>query len=426
MMTALKSSLSANQTREAISISDLTGRDKTVPAWVLVAGGFHNKGGMDKANLALAQFLVEQGTPVHLVCYSVDPAFEKNDLVTVHAVRRPGGSYFLARPLLDLEGRRVARSVLRRWPGARVLVNGENCLWPGINWVHYVHHAWEPGGQSSGPFWFRVKHALNDGMVRRRERSAARIGRLFITNSNRTSLDLIERLGVEPGRVHTIYLGGEAEWGPVTPAEKTASRRSLQISETRPVAVFIGSLGLDRRKGFDTLLEAWRTLCAEPQWDVDLLVAGNGHALTPCRELVSQWNLEQRIRILGFSDRVRDLLAAADVLVSPVRYEAYGLNVQEAICRGIPAIVSAQAGVAERYGADCAQLLLADPESVNGLAETLRRWRSDMPLWKARFQTFGEELRQYSWSDMARQMVSLASQPDLPAVPLTSSKNGHK
>src|ERR1035438_2275191 len=328
MMSALKASTSANQALDEKRLGGHPASHPAAPAWVLVAGGFHQKGGMDKANLALAQFLVEQGTPVHLVCHSVDPDFAKNHLVTVHVVRRPGGSYFLARPLLDLEGRRVARSVLRRWPGARVLVNGENCMWPGINWVHYVHHAWEPGAQRSGPFWFRVKHALNARMVRHREKSAARIGRLFITNSNRTSLDLIERLGVAPGRVHTVYLGGETEWGPVTAEEKAASRRSLQICETRPVAVFIGSLGLDRRKGFDTLLEAWRTLCAGPQWDVDLLVAGSGHALPLCRELVSRWVLEDRIRVLGFSDQVRDLLAAADVLVSPVRYEAYGLNVR--------------------------------------------------------------------------------------------------
>src|SRR5579871_1533623 len=377
------------------------------PPWVLVAGGFHRNGGMDKANLALAEYLVEQGTPVHVVCYSVDSQFAKHPLATVHAVPRPAGSYFLARPLLDRKGRSVARTVLSQWPRARILVNGENCLWPDINWVHYVHHAWDPG-QSGGPFWFRVKERLNAHLVRRREKSAARTGRIFLTNSNRTSRDLIQ-LGVDPARIHRVYLGGEKEWVPVTAAEKAASRKSFQISQTRPVAVFIGSLGLDRRKGFDTLLESWRILCADPEWDVDLLVAGSGHALSACRLLVAQWKLEQRIRILGFCDRVPQLLAAADILVSPVRYEAYGLNVQEAICRGIPAIVSADAGVAERYGPECAPLLLSNPENVNGLVGTLRQWRLNLAEWAARFGQFGDSLRQYGWSDMAREMVLLAN-----------------
>jgi glycosyltransferase involved in cell wall biosynthesis len=151
-------------------------------------------------------------------------------------------------------------------------------------------------------------------------------------------------------------------------------------------------------------------LCADPQWDVDLLVAGAGGALGMCREQVSQWKLEHRIRMLGFSGQVRDLLAAADLLVSPVRYEAYGLNVQEAICRGVPAIVSAAAGVAERYGPECTPLLLPDPEDVDDLVARLRLWRSNMPEWEARFKHFGDTLRRYGWQEMARRMVATVNQ----------------
>jgi glycosyltransferase involved in cell wall biosynthesis len=364
---------------------------------------------MDKANLALAQYLVDEGTAVHIVCYSIDADLARHPLVRVHRVSRPARSYFLGRPLLDFTGRRIARRVLRRWPNARVLVNGDNCLWPGINWVHYVHDAWDEG-PPVGPPWFRAKQRLSRWLVRRRERSAARIGQLFITNSNRTSRDLIERLGVDAQRVQTIYLGAESEWGPVTRKEKAASRKALGIPEAHPVAVFIGSIGHDRRKGFDVLLEAWRRLCADPQWDVDLLVAGAGSALGMCREQVSRWKLDERIRMLGFSNRVHDLLAAADVLVSPVRYEAYGLNVQEAICRGVPAIVSAAAGVAERYGTGYAPMLLPDPENVDDLVARLRQWRANMPEWEARFELFGDTLRRYGWQDMARRMVAMVNE----------------
>ncbi len=379
------------------------------PPWVLVAGGFHGNGGMDKANMALAQYLVGEGTPVHIVCYSIDADLARHPLVTVHVVSRPAKSYFLGRPLLDFTGRRIARRVLKRWPNACVLVNGDNCLWPGINWVHYVHHAWD-AGPLEGPLWFRAKQQLGRWLVRKQERSAAKVGRLFITNSIRTSRDLIDRLGVDARRVHTIYLGAESEWGPVTLAEKAAARKSLNIPEARPVAVFIGSIGHDRRKGFDVLLEAWRRLCVDPKWDVDLLIAGSGSALGEVRQQVSHWKLDNRIRVLGFSDQVRELLAAADVLVSPVRYEAYGLNVQEAICRGVPAIVSATAGIAERYGLEYAPLLLPDPEDVDDLAARLTQWRSNMPEWQSRFARFGETLRRYGWPEMARCIVSMASQ----------------
>ena len=98
------------------------------------------------------------------------------------------------------------------------------------------------------------------------------------------------------------------------------------------------------------------------------------------------------------------------MLVSPVRYEPYGLNVQEAICRGVPAIVSAEAGVAERYGPEFTPMLLSDPEDVAGLVEKLSRWRSNMEGWQTSFREFGDALRAYGWTDMARQMVSIASQ----------------
>jgi glycosyltransferase involved in cell wall biosynthesis len=390
-------------------VGDRVAATRAPSPWVLVSGGFHDKGGMDKANLVLAQYLASQGIPVHIVCHFIDDDLARHPMVTVHIVSRPASSYFLGAPLLDFTGRRIARQVLGRWPDARVLVNGANCLWPGINWVHYVHNAWDQGPRE-GPLWFRVKQGLHSWLDRKQERSAARIGRLFITNSDRTSRDMTERLGVDARRVHTIYLGAESEWGPVTPEEKAASRTAFHIPEAHRVAVFVGSMGYDRRKGYDVLLEAWRRLCADPEWDVDLLVAGGGGALGECREQVSQWKLEHRIRMLGFSGQVRDLLAAADVLVSPVRYEAYGLNVQEAICRGVPAIVSSAAGVAERYGPECTPLLLPDPEDVDDLVARLRLWRSNMPEWEARFKHFGDTLRRYGWQEMARRMVATVNQ----------------
>jgi len=214
-------------------------------------------------------------------------------------------------------------------------------------------------------------------------------------------------LGIDPSQIHTVYLGAETEWGVVTAEEKAASRVSLGLDPERPLAVFVGSLALDNRKGFDTLFEAWARLCRSSDWDVDLLVAGAGNGLPFFRAKAAAAGLEQRIRMLGFSEHVRDLLAAADALVSPVRYEPYGLNVQEAICRGIPSIVSACAGVAEKYGPEVSALLLSNPDSVEELMERLLLWHSNRNHWQARFQKFGEDLRAYGWKDMARGIVTL-------------------
>jgi glycosyltransferase involved in cell wall biosynthesis len=383
---------------------------------------------MDKANRALACYLLEREIPIHVVGHSVDAELAKHPLATVHLAPRPGGIYSLGEPMLDLWGRSVARRVARRWPRAQVIVNGGNCIWPGINWAHYVHHAWRPQTNSAPP-WYRIKSAATDMRARRRERAAFQKARLVITNSSYTRRHVVEYFQIDERRVQTIYLGSDPEWGPVNPEQRAACRRALQVSDSRLLAVFVGALALDHRKGFDVLFHAWRRLCANPNWDVTLLVAGTGSALPMWEAAVSQAGLAERVRLLGFSDRVKQILGAADLLISPVRYEAFGLNVQEAICRGVPAIVSAAAGVAELYSSELQPMLLPDPGDISDLVARLVAWRSNVERWKALFHPMGERLRSHTWHEMAEQFVSLvtlateeAAQPHLFAAQ-TRSEN---
>jgi glycosyltransferase involved in cell wall biosynthesis len=389
--------------------------------WVIVAAGLHQKGGMDKANLALADYLLDREIPVHVVTHSVDKSIERHPLAKVHLVARPGQSFFLGEFALAAQGRKVARQVLRKHPSAQVVVNGGNCVWPGINWAHYVHRAWS--GPKRGPFAYRMKDAVAANRARRTEKAAFEQARLIISNSKRTTQELVKYFRVDPERVHTVYLGADPAWGPISAEERSASRKLLQVPESRSLAVFVGGLGYDDRKGFDVLFHAWEKLCARPDWDVDLMVAGTGPAAPEWQAKVKQAQLENRVRLLGFTDQVKSVLAAADLLVSPVRYESYGLNVQEAICRGVPAMVSAWAGVAEQYDAGFRPLLLPDPENVPDLVERLLVWRSNQEQWRARFQPFGDRLRSRSWRDTAADFVSIVEN-ERPAMAASLARLG--
>lgn len=373
--------------------------------WVIVAAGFHQKGGMDKANLALADYLLEREIPVHLVTHSIEPSIQEHPLAKVHLVARPAKSFFLGEFALEARGKQVARQVIREHPSAQVVVNGGNCVWPGINWAHYVHRAWT--GPKRGPLAYRLKDAVAANRARRTEKAAFERARLIISNSKRTTHELVNYFRVDPDRVHTVYLGSDPAWGPISAEERASSRKSLQVSASRSLAVFVGGLGYDDRKGFDVLFHAWEMLCSRPDWDVDLMVAGTGPAAPAWQAKVKQAGLEQRVRLLGFTEQVKSVLAAADLLVSPVRYESYGLNVQEAICRGVPAMVSASAGVAEQYDPGFAPLLLPNPDDAGDLMQRLLAWRSNQEQWRARFQPFGDRLRSRSWRDTAADFVSI-------------------
>ena len=372
--------------------------------WLIVAAGLHFRGGMDKANAELASYLLERGAALDIVAHDVDAMFRAHPRVTLHLVPRPLGSFALGEFGLDRRGRSVAKHLRASDPAARVIVNGGNCQVPDVNWVHYVHHAWT-ASPSDAPWWFHLKHRLFSARWRRMEKAAIRQARLVIANSEMTRTQLVAHVGASAERVRTIYLGTDAGWGPVSPRERASARAWLRLDGDRPAVAFVGALGRDRRKGFDTLWRAWTTLAAGQGWDVDLVVAGSGADGAALSAAAGQAGLADRVHVLGQTDRIKDVLAAVDLLVSPVRYEPYGLNVQEALCRGIPALVSRTAGVAERFPPELADLLLDDPDNSDDLVRRLSLWRANVDAWKIRVAPLGRELRSYGWRDMAAAFV---------------------
>lgn len=375
--------------------------------WVLVAGGFHGKGGMDKANAALASFLISRGHHVHLVTHEADPQLVGKDQVTVHHVSKLAGSYFLGDWFLGERGKLVAREVIADSPGARVVVNGGNCAWPDINWVHSVHHAWPPCDPDA-PAWFKAKNRIDKSIARRRESTALRSAKVVIANSERTQRDLVNLLGVPASNIHTLYLGSDSDLGPASSERRRSARLWLGKPLSHLLAAFVGAIGHDTNKGIDTLVHAWEMLCSRTDWDVDLVAAGGGRAVTRWRNQIERAGLSDRVEMLGFTERIADILAAADVLISPARYEAYGLNVHEALCCDVPAIVSASAGIAERYPVALSDLILRDPNNIDELVVRLLAWRSRVDLWKELVKPFGAELRRRTWRDMARDVVAVA------------------
>ena len=168
---------------------------------------------------------------------------------------------------------------------------------------------------------------------------------------------------------------------------------------------FVGALG-DRRKAFDTVFGAWMRLCADSSWDADLLVIGTGAERSLWARKARQAGAGDRIRFLGFRDDVPELLAAADVLVHPARYEAYGLSVREALCRGIPAIVSRSAGVAEEYPPWLNDLLLEDPDDAAELTGRLQRWRRQCAMFSGAIVPVADALRRRTWDHMSAEIVA--------------------
>ena len=369
--------------------------------WLVASGDFTTLGGMDRANHAQARHLALRGDEVHLVAHRVSDDLAVLPNVHVHPVARPLGAQLAGAPLLAGEAKRQRGSL---GPAAHVLVNGGNAPGP-ATWVHYLHAAYEPRTMAS--LRSRISAVAGRRYYMSRERAVLSRASLVICNSRRTAEDVHRFYRVAESLLRVVYYGVDAAlFGAPTNEQRLAARAALGLAPDRRAALFIGALG-DRRKGFDALFEAWRIISADRSWDVDLLVAGTGAERAAWERRAADAFPHPRMRFLGFRADVANVIAAADVLVHPARYEAYGLGVHEAICRGVPAIVTRSAGIAERYPAALRDLLIDGDIHASTVAEALWRWRSSADAWAARTEPFAATLRSRSWDAMASEIAAL-------------------
>lgn len=140
-----------------------------------------------------------------------------------------------------------------------------------------------------------------------------------------------------------------------------------------PTAIYVG--GLERIKGFDTLVEAWRIVASrlpEPH----LTVVGDGSLASLAAALVerSQGRVEWQ-RLLP-AEEVARAIDASWLLVLPSRSEGLGRVLLEAACRGRALVGTNRGGIPDviRPGENG---LLVDADDAPALADALVRLLSD-------------------------------------------------
>lgn len=196
----------------------------------------------------------------------------------------------------------------------------------------------------------------------------APVGRLVQTVvARRATLSLC----VSPDLVERVRsLGGTARLGPVGATRRVPSGRSTaEVRASLPLRdgdrLVLAVARLAAQKGLDVLQEAARRLPP----DVVIAVAGNG----PDRD-----RLGAPLRLLGARDDVADLMAAADVVVLPSRWEGSPLAAHEALLAGRPLVATAVGGVPALVGDDDPPpAVLVPAEDPGALAEALSRLLAD-------------------------------------------------
>ena len=117
-------------------------------------------------------------------------------------------------------------------------------------------------------------------------------------------------------------------------------RVELGLPEESFVILYVGRLSEEKRP-FD-LLQAYESVALP---DKSLLIAGDGYLRESLQDYVSEHDLDG-VKLFGFQNResILKFYAVADVLVLPSIQETWVIVVSEALCFGLPAIVSDQVG----------------------------------------------------------------------------------
>ncbi|MFK8845809.1 glycosyltransferase family 4 protein [Streptomyces sp. Ac-502] len=205
--------------------------------------------------------------------------------------------------------------------------------------------------------------------------------------------DLVDRArerGARDARLAPVAIPAPRAGGrPLTAEDRPAHKQRAELGAVdRPLILVVGRL--ETCQGHDFLLDAAHAWCAlDPQPMV--AVAGEGGQ----REAL-QWRIDGEnlpVRLLGRRDDVPELLAAADLLVLPSRWEARSLIAQEALRAGVPLVATDVGGTRELVGhaaelvpyGDAAALartvleLLADPARRDTLAAAGRAQAAGWP-----------------------------------------------
>jgi glycosyltransferase involved in cell wall biosynthesis len=186
--------------------------------------------------------------------------------------------------------------------------------------------------------------------------------------------------GIEARRTAVVH--HDVDLAMFSPAARDESlRHRLGFSDEH--VVFLTVARLRKNKGLDHLVEGARLAAAtapEARW----LIVGQGREDASLRQLVEDYGLEERVRLLGQldGDLLPALYASCDAHVLPALHEAFPIVNLEAMASGIPIVVSGIAPHLELVD-DGDTGLVVPPRDPAALAAAMARLATDRTAAKA-------------------------------------------
>ena len=229
---------------------------------------------------------------------------------------------------------------------------------------------------------------MGDSMMQRTRRARITYRWLadsYITPSERVRQDLLAYGYFGPERVDCVPNG--VRWVDQRPDVRERVRREFGVDREKLLLV---NSRLHPAKGHRYLFEAVAQLSA--QWDLRLLVVGNGAHRDALKALAARLGLGETVIFAGFRTDVFDLLQGADVAVLPSLLEGLPNNLLEAMACGKPVVATAVDGVPEAV-IDGQTGLLVPPGDSAAIARAIANILVDESLARRLGQAACERVR---------------------------------
>ena len=248
------------------------------------------------------------------------------------------------------------------------------------------------------PFVFHV-HALEadrsggsgDARIVALERQGLLEADHVIAVSRFTSRMIVERYGIDPGKVSVVY----------NAVSRSGAAGAYGVSK-RPgekIVLFLGRI--THQKGPGVFVEAAaKVLAVLP--GVTFVMAGSGDLMPQMIERVAELGLGSRFLFTGFlrGEEVERMFAASDLYVMPSVSEPFGIAPLEAMLADVPVILSRQSGVAEVLR----HVLKVDASDVDDLAQKICAVLAYEALARELVERGREELAAFTWERAAGQI----------------------
>lgn len=267
---------------------------------------------------------------------------------------------------------------------------------PYIVTIHDLTLSFFPG-KKMNHFAYRLAYQLLLRVVVRRARK-------IIAVSHHTKKDLKKILAVPDEKIQVIYNGVNTDFAQPSSTSRPDLMKKLGLQ--KPYFLYTG-VWRDH-KNIVGMIKTFYQFNAAVGEQYELVITGRHNpTYHEIPDTVRELKAENTVHLVGMvsEEDLKALYQNAFCYVFPSFYEGFGLPPLEAMQSGTPVIASSQSSIPEICGEGNA--LFFDPYKIEDMADKMRLISTDPAIRQRLIDRGFERVKQFSWSQMAREILFL-------------------